>query len=130
MASRACGIVGMPNVGKSTLFNALTRTQLAQAANFPFCTIEVMRLCLAGVRHGSFFAENAAADIRACRCPRPSYENACKHCKIRDACAEAAEVCGHRGLDPRRINWQWLRHATRACCDCEVECKLLYLTQV
>ncbi|MEO0501131.1 MAG: redox-regulated ATPase YchF [Pseudomonadota bacterium] len=35
-----CGIVGLPNVGKSTLFNALTETQAAQAANFPFCTIE------------------------------------------------------------------------------------------
>ena len=35
-----CGIVGLPNVGKSTLFNALTQTQAAQAANFPFCTIE------------------------------------------------------------------------------------------
>ncbi len=36
----ATGIVGLPNVGKSTLFNALTRTSVAQAANFPFCTIE------------------------------------------------------------------------------------------
>lgn len=35
-----CGIVGLPNVGKSTLFNALTQTQSAQAANYPFCTIE------------------------------------------------------------------------------------------
>ena len=34
------GIVGLPNVGKSTLFNALTSTQNAQAANYPFCTIE------------------------------------------------------------------------------------------
>ncbi len=33
-------IVGLPNVGKSTLFNALTKTAAAQAANYPFCTIE------------------------------------------------------------------------------------------
>ena len=36
----SCGIVGLPNVGKSTLFNALTRTASAQAANYPFTTIE------------------------------------------------------------------------------------------
>ena len=35
-----CGIVGLPNVGKSTLFNALTETAAAQAPNYPFCTIE------------------------------------------------------------------------------------------
>ena len=34
------GIVGLPNVGKSTLFNALTRSRKAEAANYPFCTIE------------------------------------------------------------------------------------------
>src|SRR5580698_1721080 len=36
----SAGIVGLPNVGKSTLFNAVTRTHKAQAANYPFCTID------------------------------------------------------------------------------------------
>lgn len=40
MCSLNCGIVGLPNVGKSTLFNILTKTQNAEAANYPFCTIE------------------------------------------------------------------------------------------
>ncbi len=35
-----CGIVGLPNVGKSTLFNAVTQAQNAAAANYPFCTID------------------------------------------------------------------------------------------
>jgi hypothetical protein len=40
MAGLSCGIVGLPNVGKSTLFNALTRKKSAAAANYPFCTID------------------------------------------------------------------------------------------
>ena len=40
ISSRSCGIVGYPNIGKSTLFNALTKTQQAQASNYPFCTID------------------------------------------------------------------------------------------
>jgi ribosome-binding ATPase YchF (GTP1/OBG family) len=35
-----CGLVGLPSVGKSSIFNALTMTQQAQAANYPFCTID------------------------------------------------------------------------------------------
>jgi len=46
--SLACGIVGLPNVGKSTLFNALTQTAKAEVANYPFCTIEpnVGKVCV------------------------------------------------------------------------------------
>ena len=38
--STSCGIIGYPNIGKSTLFNALVKTQMAKASNYPFCTIE------------------------------------------------------------------------------------------
>lgn len=54
----SCGIVGLPNVGKSTLFNALTATVAAQAANYPFCTIEpnVGRIAVPDERLGKLAA--------------------------------------------------------------------------
>ncbi|MBM3649338.1 MAG: redox-regulated ATPase YchF [Alphaproteobacteria bacterium] len=60
-----CGIVGLPNVGKSTLFNALTATQAAQAANYPFCTIEpnVGRVAVLDPRLDKLAAIAASAKI-------------------------------------------------------------------
>ncbi len=53
-----CGIVGLPNVGKSTLFNALTETQAAHAANYPFCTIEPLTDLLGAIAaEASWLAE-------------------------------------------------------------------------
>ena len=60
-----CGIVGLPNVGKSTLFNALTETAAAQAANYPFCTIEpnVGRVAVPDDRLGRIAAIAKSASI-------------------------------------------------------------------
>ncbi|MEM9013655.1 MAG: redox-regulated ATPase YchF [Pseudomonadota bacterium] len=60
-----CGIVGLPNVGKSTLFNALTRTAAAQAENYPFCTIEpnVGDVAVPEARLGALAKIAASAEI-------------------------------------------------------------------
>jgi GTP-binding protein YchF len=60
-----CGIVGLPNVGKSTLFNALTATVAAQAANYPFCTIEpnIGRVAVPDKRLGTLAAIGKSAKI-------------------------------------------------------------------
>ena len=60
-----CGIVGLPNVGKSTLFNALTATVAAQAANYPFCTIEpnVGRVAMPDPRLGTLAAIGKSKQI-------------------------------------------------------------------
>ena len=60
-----CGIVGLPNVGKSTLFNALTQTVAAQAANYPFCTIEpnIGRVAVPDPRLGKLAAIGKSAKI-------------------------------------------------------------------
>src|SRR3984885_10806071 len=60
-----CGIVGLPNVGKSTLFNALLQTQAAEAANYPFCTIEphVGRVSVPDTRLSKLAAIASSAQI-------------------------------------------------------------------
>ena len=64
-----CGIVGLPNVGKSTLFNALTETAAAQAANYPFCTIEpnVGEVSVPDPRLGKLAAIGKSAQILPAR---------------------------------------------------------------
>ena len=60
-----CGIVGLPNVGKSTLFNALTKTAAADAANYPFCTIEpnTGRVAVPDIRLGQIAELAKSAEI-------------------------------------------------------------------
>lgn len=63
-----CGLIGLPNVGKSTLFNALTSTASAQAANYPFCTIEPNRgtVCVPDSRLEALAAHGGSASVVPC----------------------------------------------------------------
>ena len=84
------GIVGLPNVGKSTLFNALTRTAAAQAANFPFCTIE--------------------PNVGDVAVPDARLEKLCRHRRIEADHPDADHLRRYRGPRARRLEgrgaWQ------------------------
>ena len=78
-----CGIVGLPNVGKSTLFNALTETAAAQAANYPFCTIE--------------------PNVGEVAVPDPRLDDAGGAGEVRADRADAADLRRHRRAGARRL---------------------------
>ena len=78
-----CGIVGLPNVGKSTLFNALTETAAAQAANYPFCTIE--------------------PNVGEVAVPDPRLDVLAKLAQVRRDHADAAHLRGHRRAGEGRV---------------------------
>ena len=78
-----CGIVGLPNVGKSTLFNALTQTAAAQAANYPFCTIE--------------------PNVGEIAVPDPRLDELARLGEVAADRSDAADVRRHRGPGARRL---------------------------
>ncbi len=84
-----CGIVGLPNVGKSTLFNALTRTAAAQAANFPFCTIE--------------------PNVGEVAVPDPRLMQLAEIAQVEAGHPDAADLRRHRGPRPRRLQGRGAR---------------------
>ena len=84
-----CGIVGLPNVGKSTLFNALTQTAAAQAANYPFCTIE--------------------PNVGDVAVPDPRLDDLAKIASLEGDHPDAADLRRHRRAGARRLEGRGAR---------------------
>ena len=78
----SAGIVGLPNVGKSTLFNAVTRTHKAPAENYPFCTID--------------------PNVGVVIVPDPRLERDRADFPVEEDHTDSNRVCGHRGVGQRR----------------------------
>ncbi len=97
----SAGIVGLPNVGKSTLFNAVTRTHKAPAENYPFCTIDPN----VGIVIVPDPRLQKIAEISRSKKITPTAIEFAKDCRdfaLEENHADSDRVCGHRRLGERR----------------------------